>query len=309
VSRVLTPGLTLLTLASRPSTVAPMTFSSNTRVLDAGGPLFLHEHPPYDPMPACGRGVCVEMPATVTAASEPLLVSLRPFERHDSGPAHVELERFDVAVSLATGKCSSRDAAAERLLDTYPWIAAALASQLEELRRRARRLVAQRDRSSYRATLDRAKPGAMLPYDRLFPYDWDLILRCDGHHVWACDQHCPNAACDCSEIVVILYDLNTPDVRSIGQLRIDLQSGSNSSSPSAARLFEPLWAKHGAELIRRHHEARQVIVAHSASRRDATRPANPGRNAPCPCGSGTKFKRCCALPDQIAVAPPTAAER
>jgi SEC-C motif-containing protein len=273
-----------------------MTSSSTTRVLDAGGPLFLHEHPPYDPMPACGRGVCVEMPATVTVAGDPLLVALRHFERHDGGPVHAELERFDVAVSLATGQCSPRTDAAKRLLDESPWVAAALASQLEELRRRARRLVAQRDRSSYRAAIHHATPGAMLPYDRLFPHDWDLIFGCDGHHVWACDQHCPNAACDCREIVVIVYDLNTPDTRSIGQLRIDLRSGnprSNASSPSAAGLFEPLWAKHGAELIRRHHEVRQAVVAHATSRRDTTRPANPGRNAPCPCGSGKKFKNCC----------------
>jgi hypothetical protein len=289
-----------------------MTSNSTARSLDAGGPLFLHEHPPYDPMPPWGRGVCVEMPSTVADAGDPLLVSLRHFERHDGGPAHAELNRFDVAVSLATGQCSPRTAAAERRLDESPWIAAALASQLEELRRRARRLVAQHDRSSYRTALDHATPGAMLPFDRLFPHDWDMTLGYDGHHVWACDQHCPSAACDCSEIVVILYDLNTPDARSVGQLRIDLGSGepcANASSPSAARLFEPLWTKHGAELIRRHHEVRQAIVAHAASRREATRPANPGRNAPCPCGSGKKFKRCCALRDQTAVAPPTGAQR
>jgi hypothetical protein len=201
-----------------------MTSHATTRSLDAGGPLFLHEHPPYDSMPACGRGVCVEIPATATAG-DPLLVSLRHFERHDGGPVHAELERFDVAVSLATGQCFPRTAAAERLLDQSPWITAALASQLDELRRRARRLAAQRDRSSYRDALDRAKPGAMLPYDRLFPHDWDLILPCDGHYVWACDQHCPNPTCDCREIVVILYDLSTPDVRSVGQLQIDLRSG------------------------------------------------------------------------------------
>jgi hypothetical protein len=83
---------------------------------------------------------------------------------------------------------------------------------------------------------------------------------------------------------------------------------SNASSPSAARLFEPLWAKQGAELIRRHHEVRQAVDAHAASGRDTTRTATPGRNAPCPCGSGKKFKRCCALRDQTA-APPTGTER
>jgi hypothetical protein len=289
-----------------------MTSNSTTRVLDAGGPLFLHEHPPYDPMPACGRGVCVEMPATVGAAGDPLVVSLRHFERHDGGPVHAELERFDVAVSLATGQCSPRTAAAERLLDESAWIAAALASQLEELRRRARRLAAQRDRNSCRAALDHANPGAMLLYHRLFPHDWDLIIGLDGHHYWAVDQHCPNAACNCREIVVTIYDLNTPDTRTVGQLRIDTQSSkprSTASSPSAEQVFEPLWIKYGTELIRRHEEVRRAVVDHAASRHETTRSANPGRNDPCTCGSGKKFKRCCALRDPTTVAPPTSADR
>ncbi|HEY4220968.1 MAG TPA: hypothetical protein VGO62_06490, partial [Myxococcota bacterium] len=77
-------------------------------MLDAGGPLFLHERPPYDPMPACGRGVCVEMPATVAAVDQdrPFVVSFRHFERHDGGQAIVDPARFDVAISLGTGKCS-----------------------------------------------------------------------------------------------------------------------------------------------------------------------------------------------------------
>jgi hypothetical protein len=289
-----------------------MTSNSTTRALDAGGPLFLHEHPPYDPMPACGRGVCVEMPATVDAAGEPLLVSLRHFERHDGGPVHAELERFDVDVSLATGQCSPRDADAERLLAEHPWIAAALASQLEDLRRRARRLMAQRDRSTYRAALDRAKAGQMLPYERLFPHDWDMILGSDGHYVWASDQHCPSAACDCREIVVVLYDLNTPDTRTLGRLRIDLQSGnprSTASPPSAERWFEPLWTQYRTELVRRHDEVRRAVVAYAASQRQTARPATAARGAPCPCGSGKKFKRCCALRDQVAAAPPIDANR
>lgn len=287
-----------------------MTTDSTTRVLDAGGPLFLHELPPYDPMPACGRGVCVETPTHVAAADEPLLLSLRSMDRHNGGPAVVEPQRFDVAVSLATGHCSPRDADAGRWLAEYPWTAPALASQLEPFRRRARRLLAQRDRSSYRVALDRAQPRAMLPYDRLFPHDWDLIVAHDRHYVWARDQHCPNAACSCRELVVSLYDLNAPDTPSIGQLRVDLQSRnprSNASSSSAARWFEPLWAQYGTELTRRHNEVRQAVVTYAASR-EKSRLSSPARNAPCPCGSGRKFKRCCALRDPVAAAP-TGAER
>lgn len=289
-----------------------MTTGSTTRVLDAGGPLFLHDHPPYDPMPPCGHGVCVEMPTDVTSVTEPFLVSLRRMRRHDGGPVIVETQRFDVAVSLATGHCLPRDDVAAQLLTEHPWMATALASELGELRRRARRMLARRDRDSYRFALDHAEPGAMIPYDRLFPYDWDLIITHGGHHYWASDQHCPKAACPCREIVVALQDISAPDARQVGRLRItglSRRPRANPSSPSAARLFEPLWAKYGSELVRRHSEVRQAVIAHAASQRPMAQSVIPGRNAPCPCGSGQKFKRCCALRPQVSFAPPTRSVR
>lgn len=301
-----------MTLATWPFTVGVMTTDSTTRVLDAGRPLFLHERPPYDPMPPCGRGVCVEMPATAATDGDSLLVSIRRIERHDGGPALAELERSDVVVSLATAQCAARSPAAERLLAECPWIAAALASQIDPLRRRAWRLLAQRDRSSYRSALDHAKPGAMVPYDRLFPHDWDMIVGRGGLHYWASDLHCHNLACDCREITVMLYDLSTRDAPTVGDLRIDLRSGdprSSASSPLASRLFQPLWAQYGAELNRRHDEVRQAVVAYAASRHERTSPAPTGRNAPCPCGSGVKFKRCCALRGVTAAAPRTGPAR
>jgi SEC-C motif len=289
-----------------------MTIASTTRVLDSGGPLFLHERPPYEPMPACGRGVCVDMPDDVAAIDEPFVVALRLMERHDGGPADVELERFHVAVSLTNGQCSAQDPAAARLLDERPWIPAALASRLDDLRRRAQRILARRDRSSYRAALDHATPGTMLPYDRLFPHDWDLLVSHKQRLYWATDQHCPNPACSCRETIVTLYDLHSADTPIVGKIRIDLTSDRprpNASSPAAEQLFEPLWAQHGTELTRRSDEFRRAVVAHAASLGNASRFAAPSRNGPCPCGSGKKFKRCCATRDPSAASPPTGAAR
>ena len=271
-----------------------------TRALDAGGPLFLHDQPPYDPMPACGRGVCVETPA-VASTAPPFVVSLRHFERHDGGPAIVEQAPFEVAVSLATGACSPRGADAERALLEHPWIADALASQLEALRQRARRLLGQGDRTSCRRALERAEPGTMIPYDQLFPHDWDLLFAHERQHYWAIDHHCPNAKCTCREILVTIHDLSSPTAKSVGQIRFDPQSCNprlDASSLEAATLFEPLCARFGTELSRRYREVRQAVLDSALSRRpQTTPPPSPGRNAPCPCGSGKKFKRCCALRD------------
>jgi SEC-C motif len=284
-----------------------MTFgSTRTRVLDAGGPWFLHEKPPYDPMPACGRGVCVEMPAAFGTADPPFVVSLRLFERHDGGPATVEPTRFDVAVSLATGACSPDGANAERALLEHPWIAEALASQIEPLRQRARRLSAQRDRSSVRAALQRAEPGMMVHYDQLFPHDWDLIFVHDGQRYWASDQHCPNPACTCREILVTLHDLSCPAAPSVGNVRINPQSRKprpDASSTEAVALFESLWARFGPELTRRHHEVRRAVLDSPVPRSQAAAPLTPARNAPCPCGSGKKFKRCCASKPRTDIRP------
>jgi hypothetical protein len=188
-----------------------MTTCGAMRVLDAGGPLFLHERPPYDPMPACGHGVCVETPSHLASMSEPFVVSLRRMERHDGGPVVVEHDRFHVAISLPTGRCSPHDEAAQAFLENHPWIVPALGSQLEHLRQRARRLVAQRDRSSFRTAFQGTDAGMLLPYDRLFPNDWDLIVAHDGHYYWASDLHCTNPSCSCREIVVALHDITTAD--------------------------------------------------------------------------------------------------
>ena len=55
-----------------------------------------------------------------------------------------------------------------------------------------------------------------------------------------------------------------------------------------------------AELLQRKAEleaqlAQEQLYAHThAQRKQAVRVApTPGRNAPCPCGSGKKYKRCC----------------
>ena len=38
-----------------------------------------------------------------------------------------------------------------------------------------------------------------------------------------------------------------------------------------------------------HHHRIQALTPHEPIRREAT----PDRNAPCPCGSGKKYKKCC----------------
>lgn len=277
-----------------------------TPTLDAGSPLVLDEHARTEPPPACGRGVWVETPFDVATAEGEIALSLRRAKWHE-GRAEVEIERVFVTVSLSTGRCAARDASAERFLAEHRWIDDAVRPHLEWLRARARRRDAQRDRTSCFAVIERTELGDMIAHDELFPGDWDLVFEHGGRTYWAVELHCLNAACPCGEVLVRIYEIDPASTEYVGELRVDFASTRltpKSSGPRAAKLFKPLWARHGAELLMRHGKVRRAVATFAAARAaavgavvpvGAVEPRSlPPRNAPCPCGSAKKYKRCCA---------------
>jgi hypothetical protein len=278
-----------------------MAEGSTVRALDAGGAFVLEEH---DPPAPCAHGVCVE--TQFDGADDEVTLLLRHAHRHGNAPIDAYGERTTIAFSLLTGDCSPRDPAAEHFLAERPWLRPALLRRLNWLGDRAHRAIAQRDRrTSCFAALDRANPGAMIYYDRLFPADWDLLFHHEGRSLWAVDLHCSNPACDCTEVVVELNDVERVRAEHIGEMRIDLASARlrhKTSSRRVSKLFKPLWSRYGDELLRRHREVRLAVSEHAALHTVAQAVAQPiaqpivvrSRNAPCPCGSGMKYKHCCA---------------
>jgi hypothetical protein len=139
----------------------------------------------------------------------------------------------------------------------------------------------------------------MIPYDYLFPAAWDLILQHEGQTYWAIDHHCPNPACHCADIVVAIHRTDSPHAEHVGDVRVDLRRARKpqASDPYAARIFDRIWDRYRDELIRRHAQVRQALPRLSApapaTSAIAAAAERVPRNAPCPCGSGKKFKRCC----------------
>lgn len=250
---------------------------------------------------ACGHGVWVETPldASTDELAREVTLLLRHVERNSETSVNAHGPKVAVGLSLATARCSPRDEAAGRFLAELPWLDGELALRLDLLRERAARAVAQRDRSSCDAALARRANDKMIGYDELFPADWDLLVLHGGATYWLCDQHCPKATCPCSAIVVQLYRIDGASTDYAGKLTIDLRGPHQhpeTTTRVAAALFEPTWRRYGDELVRRHKEVRaavQRMPTATTARLPAAAPA-PSRNGPCPCGSGRKYKRCCA---------------
>jgi hypothetical protein len=289
-----------------------MSVTAHLRTVDAGGPVVIHEQ---DPPPACGRGVCVEtvFDGDTNEATE-IALSLRRTTRHDGGPADVDPTRAAVRVSLASGLYTRADAEADLLFTEHPWLRAELVSRLDWLRARASRHAAQRDRTTLVAALARAKPGDMVPHDKLFPADWDLLINHAGTIYWAVDYYCVKPACDCHHVYITLHDVTKFTAPKIGSLQLDITPNAappKASPPLAAALSAPFRAEHHTTLVARYAELRGALRARDELHRGELA-VNPPRNARCACGSGKKYKRCCAereVPAARAPASPTRSAR
>jgi hypothetical protein len=296
----LTPAFGTTTVRASPFLLPMDDNNLPRRSLDAGGGFVVEEHE-HDPPAACAQGVHVETPFDLPDAQGQVKLVLRSAERHDGGLTYADKERVSVAIDLASGRCTPTDSTATVFLAERPWLQKALARCLGTLRNRALRVARQRDKgpryTTCFAAIDVAPAGDLIPHDRLFPDDWDLLLPHDARTYWVIQLHCPNPACDCSEMVVQLHDITDPPrAVPVGEIRLDLHTPRlhpTASSKQASALFQPLWSRYGADLLMRRREVHDAVLAFGAAREvlrapHASRPApsvtrnihGPTRNGP-----------------------------
>ena len=143
------------------------------------------------------------------------------------------------------------------------------------------------------------------PDARQDQYDMQDELVC------AHDLYCVRPACSCNTMWVSFRSDHQIQTKAIGQAKVYLNSGKlvklepGAGSPSTVR---DLWDR-----FQRRHRIPDVLQRRSAHLVEHLGPhlygttyqpkvhpsqAPIGRNAPCPCGSGQKFKKCCGSPKQ-----------
>jgi hypothetical protein len=134
---------------------------------------------------------------------------------------------------------------------------------------------------------------------------------------WAAVLLCPTPGCDCHEAQVVFFDDKRGSDDIIGSVLLDIGGPSGFEVVDKAPgeppdgPLEDLWA-----LFRQRHDVASYLRRRQAQMKEVgatlwkpvARPVRVGpkigRNAPCPCGSGRKYKKCClgkrdASPDGI----------
>ena len=169
------------------------------------------------------------------------------------------------------------------------------------------------------ANLPNADDRHMIPFVEVFPLGISLNFSFEKG-VWAADEaYCVQPKCDCKDTVLSFLQLKDADgnkaesLSKVPALRYNYSSQATyelargHGAPATRNLLAALKAAYPSlnGKLELHHRMMQSLYGrHYLARAksqlqpglDAALPARSekfGRNDPCPCGSGKKFKKCC----------------
>ncbi|OGR07390.1 MAG: hypothetical protein A2511_07860 [Deltaproteobacteria bacterium RIFOXYD12_FULL_50_9] len=153
--------------------------------------------------------------------------------------------------------------------------------------------------------------GLLTTYNDILPYADQLVVEINGAKCLVFDQYCLRNGCDCTETHLNLQLINDKQVadREIGGYfvdyskktwktpkelvckkgYIDLATARRCIEEQNPTIYEVMKERHGRLTKIYNHRYQQQSSPDN-------RPAqglNIGRNEPCPCGSGKKYKKCC----------------
>jgi hypothetical protein len=218
-----------------------------------------------------------------------------------------------LAIRLSDGAVSFpkdhvRTAGHQELLDQVQ--TGLLPEHLDTLRRRQQQK-ADPDKNWQERDWSWVQRGMCVGWLELFPQSKAWTFDYEGAPVFVDDQYCATDSCTCSDVILSYFRIERrgpvdAEGGLLGAVRYDLRTGRHrlestapgSSAKTVRQLTETLFRALPAvqdELNRRFRFMRG-FADWLAQRRLQQRPlpaAAPGRNEPCPCGSGRKYKKCC----------------
>lgn len=156
------------------------------------------------------------------------------------------------------------------------------------------------------------KNGALVTYKDVLPFDNSLWITLNEIDYTVFDRYCLNPSCDCKDALICFARLPADNGKKmkvkddcaffVGYLsRKWVEERIDRIVPMAAfrAALEDRYPDFYVMLNERHEKLRQI---YAQSRNDSdmqeprqllSRVGRIGRNEPCPCGSGKKYKRCC----------------
>lgn len=225
---------------------------------------------------------------------------------HQNLTASIHVESAEVSVKAAA-PLENEDQ------NFFKWVAAELKGDYFNVMKRRWRMARKVNRDRWRNfDWNWWEPGMVVGWNEVFPDDPDFIFTVSGTHFWARDQYCINPGCPCQEITLSFAEFDQEQKpQELGAVSIALKNFRvggvqpvEASPEKLTRICQKFQKQAGVESIlkTRQKEMKLIgkeIVQLSRKKRShghlslSKSGRKVGRNAPCPCGSGKKYKKCC----------------
>ena len=220
-------------------------------------------------------------------------------------------KQLSAALDVDTGEVSLAEGApgSEHDLEMLGLLKAKLRGDILETVRRRWRAVKKIDREQWRRQdWSWWEPGLLVSWTEAFPDDLNLLLEYRGALFWANDLYCINPGCPCQTVLIAfrqvhgkssLEEMGTVAIH-VGKWQVEGIDPKMGDQEKLRSLWELLRKRPGLRLTLRERRRNLMAIGKEIVRMDRGKEMEKplpkqkaGRNDPCPCGSGKKYKKCC----------------
>jgi SEC-C motif len=153
------------------------------------------------------------------------------------------------------------------------------------------------------------RESTMVIYNLVLPYagTYDITIAGKGYIIE--DHYCAKSKCQCTQIALCFYPISngeTTDIELVDlefAIQVDYQAKIWNIDPAAppadhintAQIRAAVETQYPAfyQQIRKRHQTIKLLYKNYLKSLSVEQTPKTGRNDPCPCGSGKKFKKCC----------------
>ncbi len=196
------------------------------------------------------------------------------------------------------------------------WLASEMDGELLEVlhrfRERAKGRPPERPRTDL--DLDSLEQSHLVSVDEMVEGARSDDYFVDGRRYWTGIFLCPLPGCDCHTARLVFFEEGAPSSEDVGSVLLDISGPEGfkieekttefAPGDTPEQLLDELWMRfqrrHDVSRFLRQREAQLKAVGETLwypVPKPVRAPPKIGRNAPCPCGSGKKYKKCCLVKD------------
>jgi|LGOV01.1.fsa_nt_gb hypothetical protein len=221
-------------------------------------------------------------------------------DQHLSAGVHIDSSEVSVPAGTPPEKQNS---------ELFTWLTEEVKGDLFEVMKRRWHMAKKVDRDQWRK-MDWSwlEDGMMVGWDEVFPNDPDFVFDLSGKRYWVRDQYCITPGCPCKDVTLSFTELEdekkykelgnvTIDVK---RFRIDDTKPIGASSEKLMQLWRIFQKESKIKKTLRTRQSEMKIVGKEIAKLGIKNRSQAhksfskvGRNDPCPCGSGKKYKKCC----------------